>query len=69
VGTGRLTALSDGVFAIAVTLLIFNIAVPARASSGRALLTSVAHLWPSYLAYVVSFSTIGAAWLGHHAVT
>jgi uncharacterized membrane protein len=66
---GRLSALSDGVFAIAVTLLVLDIAVPAHASSAHGLLNSVARLWPSYLAYVVSFSTIGAVWLGHSAIT
>jgi uncharacterized membrane protein len=65
--TGRLEAFSDGVFAIAVTLLVLDIAVPGQA--GRHLLRSVADLWPSYLAYVVSFATIGAAWLGHNAIT
>ena len=65
--TGRLEAFSDGVFAIAITLLVLDIAVPAGASAH--LLRSVAHLWPSYLAYVVSFSTIGAIWLGHNAIT
>lgn len=65
--TGRLEAFSDGVFAIAVTLLVLDIAVPGQA--GPHLLRSVAHLWPSYLAYVVSFATIGAAWLGHNAIT
>ena len=60
-------ALSDGVFAIAITLLVLDIVVPANA--GRDLLRSVAALWPSYLAYVVSFSTIGASWLGHNAIT
>ena len=54
-------------FAIAITLLIFAIAVPA--SAGQDLLRSVALLWPSYLGYVVSFSTIGAIWLGHVAIT
>jgi uncharacterized membrane protein len=67
--TARLEAFSDGVFAIAVTLLVLDIAAPARARSGADLLHSVARLWPSYLAYVVSFSTIGAAWLGHNAIT
>ena len=67
--TTRLEAFSDGVFAIAVTLLILDIAVPAHAGTGHKLLTEVASRWPSYLAYVVSFSTIGAAWLGHHAIT
>jgi len=65
--TGRLEAFSDGVFAIAITLLIFAIALPA--SAGQHLLRSVADLWPSYLGYVVSVSTIGAIWLGHAAVT
>jgi uncharacterized membrane protein len=65
--TGRLEAFSDGVFAIAITLLVLDIAVPVGA--GAHLLRSVAHLWPSYLGYVVSFSTIGAIWLGHNAIT
>ena len=65
--TGRLEAFSDGVFAIAVTLLVLDIAVSGDA--GRHLLRSVAELWPSYLAYVASFATIGAAWLGHNAIT
>jgi len=43
--------------------------VPGHAKSAHALLDSVARLWPSYLAYVVSFSTIGAVWLGHSAIT
>jgi len=65
--TGRLEAFSDGVFAIAITLLVLDIAVPATAE--RHLLRSVVDLWPSYLGYVVSFSTIGAMWLGHNAIT
>jgi uncharacterized membrane protein len=65
--TGRLEAFSDGVFAIAITLLVLNIAV--SPSAGQHLLRSVADLGPSYLAYVASFSTIGAAWLGHNAIT
>ena len=65
--TGRLEALSDGVFAIAITLLVLDIAVPAHAGSD--LLAAVTRQWPSYLAYAVSFSTIGALWLGHNAIT
>ena len=65
--TGRLEAFSDGVFAIAITLLVLDIALPAGAS--RHLLRSVGELWPSYLAYVASFSTIGSIWLGHNAIT
>jgi len=65
--TGRLEAFSDGVFAIAVTLLILDIGVSGTA--GHDLLGAIRSLWPSYLAYVASFSTIGAAWLGHNAIT
>jgi len=65
--TGRVEALSDGVFAIAITLLVLDIAVPAHASQD--LLAAVTRQWPSYLAYAVSFSTIGALWLGHNAIT
>jgi uncharacterized membrane protein len=60
-------AFSDGVFAIAITLLVLDIALPANAS--RHLLHSLGGLWPTYLAYVASFSTIGATWLGHSAIT
>jgi uncharacterized membrane protein len=63
----RLEAFSDGVFAIAITLLVLEIAVPA-ASEGD-LLTAVIALWPSYLGYLISFATIGALWLGHTAIT
>jgi uncharacterized membrane protein len=65
--TGRLEALSDGVFAIAITLLVLDIAVPAHAR--KDLLGAVAQQWPAYLAYAVSFSTIGALWLGHNVIT
>ena len=65
--TGRLEAFSDGVFAIAITLLVLDIAVAGNA--GKHLLRSLVDLGPSYLAYVTSFSTIGAAWLAHNAIT
>jgi uncharacterized membrane protein len=65
--TGRLEAFSDGVFAIAITLLVLDIGVSATA--GQDLGGAIRGLWPSYLAYVASFSTIGAAWLGHNAIT
>ena len=65
--TDRLESFSDGVFAIAVTLLVLEIGVQGdwRADPLRAVLG----LWPEYLAYIVSFATIGAIWLGHSAVT
>ena len=65
--TGRLEAFSDGAFAIAITLLVLDIGVSTTA--GHDLLGAIRGLWPSYLAYVASFSTIGAAWLGHNAIT
>ena len=61
--TGRVEAFSDGVFAIAITLLILEIRVPTSDSDlGGALLK----LWPSYLAFLSSFLTIGIMWLNHH---
>jgi len=64
---GRLEAFSDGVFAIAVTLLVLEISVPP--DSGEDLLGVLLGQWPSYLAYAVSFATIGAIWLAHSVVT
>jgi uncharacterized membrane protein len=64
---GRLEAFSDGVFAIAITLLVLEISVPEDA--GDDLLHAFLAQWPSYLAYVVSFATIGATWLSHSAIT
>ncbi len=66
--TARLEAFSDGVFAIAITLLVLDIGVSADAYSTSPELGRL-YLWPSYLGYVVSFSTIGAIWLGHNAIT
>ena len=65
--TNRLEAFSDGVFAIATTLLVLEIAVPI--GTGDDLLSAIVAEWPSYLAYLVSFATIGAIWLGHSAIT
>jgi uncharacterized membrane protein len=64
-GTGRLEAFSDGVFAIAITLLILEIRVPRGTERlGDALFD----LWPSYLAYTTSFFSIGVMWINHHAI-
>jgi uncharacterized membrane protein len=67
--TGRLEAFSDGVFAIAITLLVLDLVVPVTRSSTQHLLQAIGHEWPGYLGYVVSFSTIGALWVGHDAIT
>ncbi len=64
---GRLEAFSDGVFAIAITLLVLEISVPE--GSDEDLLRAVLDQWPSYLAYVISFATVGAIWLAHSVVT
>ncbi len=64
--TGRLEAFSDGVFAIAITLLVLEISVPESAFDD--LWKGIAEQWPSYLAYVTSFVTIGGLWLGHHGI-
>ena len=61
-GTARFETFSDGVFAIAATLLVLSFSV----TSGHDLGTQLLHLWPSYLAYVTSFVTIGIIWMNHH---
>lgn len=68
-GKGRLEAFSDGVFAVAITLLALDLAVPASTQTQRHLLDAIGEQWPAYLGYVVSFATIGALWLGHNAIT
>jgi len=55
---------SDGVFAIAATLLVLEFAVDT--ANGADLGSQLLHLWPSYLAYVTSFVTIGIIWMNHH---
>ena len=65
--TGRVEAFSDGVFGVAITLLIFTIQVP-HPESGKSLLSQLGQQWPSYLAYVTSFMTILIMWLNHHAI-
>ena len=62
---GRILALSDGVFAIAMTLLILEIAVPA-ATADTDLPKALLELWPRYLAYVLSFVVIARFWVAHH---
>ncbi|HEX7211491.1 MAG TPA: TMEM175 family protein [Propionibacteriaceae bacterium] len=65
--TGRMSGFSDGVFSIAITLLVLEIGVPA--GSENDLLGALAAQWPSYLGYLVSFATIGAVWFGHTVIT
>ena len=63
--TGRTEAFSDGVFAIAITLLVLEIRVPEDTSE---LPHALAELWSSYLAYGVSFLLIGLVWANHHVM-
>jgi uncharacterized membrane protein len=64
--TSRLETFADGVFAIAATLLILN--VDAQISDVQTLGSRLLHIWPSYLAYAVSFVTIGIMWVNHHTL-
>jgi uncharacterized membrane protein len=64
-GMGRILALSDGVFAIAITLLILEIAVPAT-TGDAGLPKALLGLWPRYLAYALSFVVIARFWVTHH---
>ncbi|MGW5459089.1 TMEM175 family protein [Streptomyces sp. NPDC003996] len=63
--SGRVEAFSDGVFAIAITLLILEIKVP-KAGERGGLWHALGAQWPSYAAYVVSFLVIGIMWVNHH---
>jgi len=64
---GRLEAFSDGVFAIAITLLVIEIAVPHH--TGGHLLSALLRERPVYLAYFISFMSIGLVWIEHNALT
>jgi uncharacterized membrane protein len=66
VETGRLEAFSDGVFAIAITLLILEVHVSGQA--GTSLARQLANAWPSYTGYVISFVTVGIMWANHHSM-
>src|SRR5688572_24497631 len=68
----RLEAFSDGVFAIAITLLILEIRIPHGGEHGkmtdRALLHALLAAWPSFLAFLTSFATILIIWINHHGL-
>jgi uncharacterized membrane protein len=66
--TGRIEAFSDGVFAIAVTLLVLELKVPqlAEEANSTELWSALQSHWPSYAAYLVSFMTILIVWVNHH---
>ena len=65
--TGRVEAFSDGVFAIAITLLVLDLKVPRLGDQPAGnLLRALASQWPTYLAFVTSFLTILVMWVNHH---
>lgn len=68
--TGRLEAFSDGVFAIAVTLLILEVRLPqpGELHEGEKLWDAIVHEWPAYLAFATSFATILIVWVNHHTI-
>jgi uncharacterized membrane protein len=65
--TARLEAFSDGVFAIAATLLIIEVHVPGR-EHAETLGHELLRIWPSYIGYLTSFLIIGVMWINHHYV-
>ncbi len=64
--TGRVESFSDGVFSVAITLLILNIVSPTHLLTDSDLLRYLGSQWPAYLAYITSFATIGVMWINHH---
>ncbi|PYQ28966.1 MAG: DUF1211 domain-containing protein, partial [Acidobacteria bacterium] len=65
--TTRLEAFSDGIFAIAMTLLVLEIRLPEEIPPGT-LGDALLHVWRSYLAFLTSFATIGVMWVNHHRI-
>ena len=61
----RVVAFSDGVIAIAVTLLVLDLRAPANTSD---LVRSLAALWPSYVSYVITFMLVAQVWANHHVL-
>ena len=64
--TSRLEAFSDGVFAVAITLLVLQFTVP-EVQSGK-LLAKVLGQWPQLVTYIASFLTVGVVWVNHHTI-
>ncbi len=70
ISLARMMSFSDGVFAVAITLLVLSIKVPAVSPevADLKLPRELLHLWPIFWAYIVSFMVIGLFWIGHHRV-
>jgi uncharacterized membrane protein len=65
---GRLEAFSDGVFAVAITLLALGLTVAGPGRGHGTLTHQLEQRWPGFVAYVISFFTIGIIWINHHAL-
>ena len=63
---GRVEAFSDGVIAVAITLLVLDLHVDVE--SEKSLASQIGHAWPTYAAYFVTFFIIGVIWINHHAL-
>ncbi len=69
VGTGRIDALSDGVFAVALTLLTFDVVAASRnVGDGVTLAAHLRHQWPTFVSFLIGFMTILVCWINHHCV-
>jgi uncharacterized membrane protein len=66
VSTSRVEAFSDGVFAVAITLLVLQFGIP-QVQSGK-LFSALLGQWPQLVTYVASFLTVGVVWVNHHAI-
>lgn len=64
--TGRIEAFSDGVFSIAITLLVLEIKIPQPTQPGAPLAVALWRQWPAFAGYALSFLTIGIMWASHH---
>ena len=68
VDRSRLESFSDGVFAVAITLLALNLVIDGRGPGHPSLLSQLGRAWPAFAAYLISFFTIGVIWVNHHAL-
>jgi uncharacterized membrane protein len=68
ISKGRFEAFSDGVFAIAITLLVLELRPPDQVANDSDLVAKLVALWPEYLVFVASFATIGIMWFNHYAL-
>ena len=70
IGKNRIEALSDGIFAIVMTLLILELHVPSLPASAAnvEVVAALLGLWPKFVSYVVAFVSLGVFWIAHHVM-